>query len=422
MSNKLILFNSKLLCLLPLALVAGPFIAEIIVLLSIIIVNYDLFKKKKFEYLNNFYFKFFLLFWFYLTFLNIYNSNDFEEFLKQIFFIRFGLFVVAITYTINLNNNFLKDFSFYLSFVILVLIIDGYIQYFTGENLLGLEIQNQRISSLFGEEKVLGTFLVRMIMLLIGIKIFLNEKNFKIHIAFFLLTTDILIFLSGDRAPFFLLNLSAIYLIVMCKDLKLLRSVILFTSIVIILAISLSDSQVKDRVFTKTFEDFGLLDSKPIYTIENNRSNFIMSPQHENYYTVAYRIFRDKPYFGSGTSSFKYLCNEDKFKIDQYSCSSHPHNIYLELLAETGLVGFGFIFSLLLFLVYFSLKHLYSKFFFKKIVFKDYEICYLACFLITLWPLIPTGSFFNNWLSILYFLPIGFFISSKIDKKSFNMK
>ena len=46
MSNKLILFNSKLLCLLPLALVAGPFIAEIIVLLSIIIVNYDLFKKK----------------------------------------------------------------------------------------------------------------------------------------------------------------------------------------------------------------------------------------------------------------------------------------------------------------------------------------------------------------------------------------
>lgn len=416
MSNKLILLNSKLLCLMPLALVAGPFIAEIIVLLSIIIVNYDLFKKKKFEYLNNFYFKFFLLFWLYLTFSNIFNSTNFEELLKQIFFFRFGLFVVAVTYTINLNKNFLKDFSFYLSFVILVLIVDGYFQYFTGENLLGLEIQNQRISSLFGEEKVLGTFLVRMTILLIGIKIFLNEKNFKYHIVFFLLTTDILIFLSGDRAPFFLLNISAIYLIIMCKDLKLLRSIILFTSIIIILAISFSDNQIKDRVFTKTFEDFGLLDSKPTYTIENNRSNFIMSPQHENYYTVAYRIFRDKPYFGSGTSSFKYLCNEDKYKIDQYSCSSHPHNIYLELLSETGVVGFGFIFSLLLCLIYFSLKHLYLKFFYKQIIFKDYEICYLACFLINLWPLTPTGSFFNNWLSILYFLPLGFFISSKIKK------
>ena len=42
---------------------------------------------------------------------------------------------------------------------------------------------------------------------------------------------------------------------------------------------------------------------------------------------------------------------------------------------------------------------------------------YLACFIISLWPLIPTGSFFNNWLSIIHFLPVGFFIASTKNKK-----
>ena len=34
----------------------------------------------------------------------------------------------------------------------------------------------------------------------------------------------------------------------------------------------------------------------------------------------------------------------------------------------------------------------------------------VALVIINLWPLAPTGNFFNNWLSILYYLPVGFLI------------
>ena len=41
----------------------------------------------------------------------------------------------------------------------------------------------------------------------------------------------------------------------------------------------------------------------------------------------------------------------------------------------------------------------------------------MTALVITLWPLAPTGNFFNNWLSIIYFLPLGFIIYFLIKKK-----
>ena len=35
-----------------------------------------------------------------------------------------------------------------------------------------------------------------------------------------------------------------------------------------------------------------------------------------------------------------------------------------------------------------------------------------AAIFVNLWPLIPSGNFFNNWLSIIMFFPIGFYIFS----------
>ena len=37
----------------------------------------------------------------------------------------------------------------------------------------------------------------------------------------------------------------------------------------------------------------------------------------------------------------------------------------------------------------------------------------LIAVFINLWPLIPTGNFFNNWLSMLYFIPISYYLFEK---------
>ena len=49
----------------------------------------------------------------------------------------------------------------------------------------------------------------------------------------------------------------------------------------------------------------------------------------------------------------------------------------------------------------------------------DYQICLLACFIINLWPFIPTLNFFNNWFSIVFYLPVGFLLYS-LDKENKN--
>jgi O-antigen ligase len=84
------------------------------------------------------------------------------------------------------------------------------------------------------------------------------------------------------------------------------------------------------------------------------------------------------------------------------ACNTHPHNFYIQLLAETGLIGFIFIFGLFIYLLYLLVI--------KKKTFSDSEICILVGFFITLWPLTTNGNFFNNWINLISFYPLGFLL------------
>ena len=111
---------------------------------------------------------------------------------------------------------------------------------------------------------------------------------------------------------------------------------------------------------------------------------------------------------------FRKKCSEPKYSVivnnsSFGSCMTHPHSFYIQLLAETGIIGFAFLFSLLIYLCFLTIKYLYFKYFKKIKIYSNYNICILACLLITIWPIIPNGNFFNNYLIILYSLPLGFF-------------
>ena len=149
MSNFFLSKISILVYFLPLALIAGPVISEGIIILISFIVLFFIIKKKDFKYLKNIYFLLFFVFWLYLLFSNILNFQELEITLKVFFYIRFGLFSVAVWYLIDKNKKFLSSFYIYLSATMLILIFDGYIQYLFGTNLIGANLENQRIGGLF---------------------------------------------------------------------------------------------------------------------------------------------------------------------------------------------------------------------------------------------------------------------------------
>ena len=122
--------------------------------------------------------------------------------------------------------------------------------------------------------------------------------------------------------------------------------------------------------------------------------------------------------FGIGPKIFREKCLDKKYHtltpIDGSinGCQSHPHNTYIQILLETGLVGITiisiiFIFINVFFFIFFinNYRKILNKFFLLNL------FCLINIY-INFWPLMPSGNFFHNWLSIIYFLPIGFFIYS----------
>ena len=140
----------------------------------------------------------------------------------------------------------------------------------------------------------------------------------------------------------------------------------------------------------------------------NKKKFYFFSYAHEKQFETAFNMFKDKPIFGHGLKMYRHKC--DNYSSSAYGCSSHPHNTYIQLLAETGLIGFLFVFITFLLIV--KKIYFYSINSNKKKYVEISSILLIGIF-INLWPFIPTGSFSNNWISFLYYLPIGFYFFEK---------
>ena len=129
-------------------------------------------------------------------------------------------------------------------------------------------------------------------------------------------------------------------------------------------------------------------------------------------------VFLDKLLVGHEQKMCRVICKDEKFATGITPCLTHPHNFYIQLLAETGIIGFLFLFSALSYVIYKALRQFKSIVFKQKRPLSDYQVCLLAGILITVWPFSPNGNFFNNWLMITYSLPVGFYLQSIYLKKS----
>ena len=84
-----------LIALLPVLLVTGPFLPDLIVVLSSFFL-YIVFKDIKFYLLKNKYFLFFLFFWIYLILNSILSVNYLHSLKSSVPFIRFGIFLYLL--------------------------------------------------------------------------------------------------------------------------------------------------------------------------------------------------------------------------------------------------------------------------------------------------------------------------------------
>ena len=70
---------------------------------------------------------------------------------------------------------------------------------------------------------------------------------------------------------------------------------------------------------------------------------------------------------------FRANCHLEEYKITFESCTTHPHNIYVQIFAESGLIGVIILLIPLVALIYFSIKHFILKYLLKKNLFTDFN-------------------------------------------------
>ena len=396
----------------PIFLISGPFLSDLGVSLVAVLFLINSIKNDLKNYYNNFYFKFFLLFCSILIFSSLLSNNVLISLKNSFFYFRFGIFSLCFWYLLDKNKNLLKHLFISLLFCYSSLIVDGYFQYFSGENLFGYALYNDyRVSSFFGSELILGSYLARFFPIFFGLFIFLNQAKKNKLMLFFMtivfILSEGLIFISGERLALFFMNLSTIYIILMIKEYKIYRFWTYIASLVLMIMLLNFFPNTKQRFIDQTIYDF----------TRNTDKVYIFSKPHTDMYVTASKIFLDNKFFGIGPRQFRNIC--EKYSVSNYSCETHPHNTYLELLSEAGIFAFLIIFTIFLLITYISIKHFIYKFIQgKKSILNDLEVCLYSALLISLWPLSPSGSFFNNWMSIVYYFPVGLLLWQKSKYKN----
>jgi hypothetical protein len=160
------------------------------------------------------------------------------------------------------------------------------------------------------------------------------------------------------------------------------------------------------EIFFNTYNRFWYQKEKDLYyekKIDWDTGSYLIN-KDENYYTGP------KYYFKKGDVLFLNYDFGDR-------CNTHPHNIYMQFLSEIGILGFLF-FIFMFCYVTIHLFRILFKFFSSRFLEKNEKgkFFLLLSIFLAMFPFFPSGSYFNNWMLIISYLPIGIYLS--LYKKS----
>ena len=448
MNKEILVFNNNsdifekliliLTVFLPISLCLSIFIAELFAsIIGLITLVLILYKKKLTECLSVVRnpMKIILFFYFIVLVSLIFSSNFKLSFLPSFFYFRYILFSLGIFYLFYKYEISIKIISISLLSTLGLIFIDSIYDLLKINQIFGLGVEENRIgkptanivTSFFGEEKKLGSFIVRLLPFITSIVIISNikilENNFfkKLSIELILLiVAGIIIFLTSERTAMFL------FIFFFITSLRVLPKRLLIISSLSFMMIILSLTQ-KDT--TKKFINATLFQFQIIETYSTEITNFdnlsfsnikYISDVHEKLLKAGIEIFKESPFTGSGVKTFEIKCNDLKKRNPVFICSTHPHNTYIQIFSDVGFFGGVTILFIFLYILYLNIKIFFRKNLSNLL--KSFYLLNLGI-IINLMPFIPSGSFFNNWMNLVIYLPVGYwlYLYSKIKKSEINL-
>ena len=403
--NKFYAYTFFFLLILPFALVTGPFLSDLFAIIIGLFAIFIIISKAQYHLIFNKYFYFFIFFCLISIVFSIFSENIMLSLSSSLFYFRFIFFAIGIAILLNYSEHFIKLFFYSIFIISILLFVDVTFEYINGYNILNHSSNlHNRVGSffsmdIFGSENVVGQYIIRVLPW--GLILMLDEKiKFKNHLInnlillFFIISPLYLCLISGDRTPFFLsiiFFLTTIIFFPINKSYKILISITSFTLLFLILIFS---EKTYERVVKSSLESFNF----------SNEKIFIFSYDHDSHYRAAYKMIKKNFPSGIGPKLFREECKKDIYIINEKSCTSHPHNYFIQLVLEIGVFGLFFVLFVYSFLVF---KFFKNYFLFKKNMTNSKEFMYYIPLIIILFPFVPSHQFYSNWWSVMIYLSFG---------------
>ena len=443
------------------------FIVNSFLLIISLISIYHLFKSK-IKFFDNSVNRILIILFVYIILNSFINFSQIDLFLKSIFQIRFYLLIIFVQiYSSFLIKN-IKYFFFANLFLITFIIIDLFIQYKTGENLFGFKPQlgNYRFTGIFNEEIVAGGFI--FLFGFLGLSYFLIKQKYNLFFLFlFFFSFGIII--TGDRNPLIMVFLVIFFNIIFNKKLRKFFLIYLF----ILFSAVYSMTLLTEKSYNRYIDDILQIinNSQPVFQSEywlNNQEELLLQKSKKNslnnievekkleenrkyfkflndlesiknnssgnilkeyiyyfrntiygaHYLTAIEIIKDNPIFGSGIRTYRVVCHDYETQILSFNfedgCSTHPHNLHLEIISEIGFLGY-ILFIIMIIIFFYNILIVNEQ----KLINRTISIYLLSLMFAVLFPFKPSGSIFSSWFGaqIWLLIAINYLFTIKYKKK-----
>ncbi len=422
-------FLNFLIILIPISFIAGNMIININVLL-LIFSCLLIFRKKIFEIELYTLDKLLIIFFSLVLFTGIINNiyfqingtfrdldfiDQFSTIKKSLEYSRYIFLYFILRFLVEKDYFNFKWFFISCTLATMFVCIDIFFQFIFNKDIFGFEVVGRHYSGPFGEEKIAGGYLQRFsLFALFVFPIFFSKfKNFKYINAILLLIFIAVILLSGNRMPFILFLLSLLLTGILINEVRKYFIPLIFASLVVFLLIY----NLSGKVMNNFHNLYNQISNMTQFLVSDNRDVSKNQSQYLKDLSSFYGTWELNKFIGGGIKNFRYYCHvrADKYKDPNFTCNMHPHNYYLEILTETGIAG---MIVVLLILINIFLLIFNKKYFFPTNIKRNYLIMpFVILFLIEIFPIKSTGSFFTT-INTTYFFLIMSIIVGIIRKKN----
>ena len=400
LNKKKLSFNSTTLinsafCFFPISFIFGNLITNINFLLFCCL---GLFYLKSKIFVNKLHFSMKLIFLFFLlvffsTSLNLieslyfgdYEKSDFFRLVKSILFFRFFIILLIIYILSELNIINFKYFFLLATLLPIFISIDVIFQYFFGFNFIGIKSYGHHNTSFFGDELIAGGYIQNFSFFSILLLTYLT-RNYGTVLKIILTTTltcvlAIGIILSGNKMPFALFLFGLLLLFIFNKESRKIVLISYFMIFIIFGFIRSFDYNIKYSYYS-FYEGIKKTSISLSQQINNNLLKINLKedkkleekqglekfpygesfndPEADGYKKLIYtaiETWKPNKLFGNGIKSFRFECQKIVAVEKSALCSNHPHNYYLEILIDLGILGFVLVMVIALMFMAFLVKN-----------------------------------------------------------------